>query len=154
MIINASKKKRAHWQSKSVRGNRTWNRDSNSRHLLQARGGLLALVHLLLSPPTTDVALVCARLLCAALAALAPGSDGYAGGYGGHAGGHSRSYAGSSSGYSGGYVGYAGSSGGYSGAYGGYAGYSGAYSGASGVAIGGSSARSRSGSGNLPATSR
>jgi len=32
MVINASKKKRAHWQSKSIRGNRTWKRDSNSRH--------------------------------------------------------------------------------------------------------------------------
>ena len=33
MIINASTKKRAHWQCKSFRGKRTWKRDSNSRHL-------------------------------------------------------------------------------------------------------------------------
>ena len=36
MSINASKKKRAHWQSKSIRGKRTWKCDSNSRHLPQA----------------------------------------------------------------------------------------------------------------------
>ena len=32
------KKKRAHWQSKSIRGKRTWKRDSNSRHLPQGAG--------------------------------------------------------------------------------------------------------------------
>jgi len=36
MIINASKKKRAHWQSKSIRGKRTWKGDSYSHHLPQA----------------------------------------------------------------------------------------------------------------------
>jgi len=35
MRINASKKARAHWQSKSICGKRTWKRDSYSRHLPQ-----------------------------------------------------------------------------------------------------------------------
>jgi len=47
MRINASQKKRAHWQSTSIRGKRTWKRDSNSRHLPAGAG--LVLVAVLLS---------------------------------------------------------------------------------------------------------
>jgi len=42
MIINASKQARAHWQSKSICGQRTWKRDSYSRHLPQGGGGASA----------------------------------------------------------------------------------------------------------------
>ena len=36
MVIHATKKASAHWQSNSICGKRTWKRDHNSRHLPQA----------------------------------------------------------------------------------------------------------------------